>query len=71
MTIIDINSYICHISANQRFQSRKPDNNYFDSNIVSTISIGTMIIKYIAKIKHMPIRTSKSKTYHKLQVPSH
>ena len=68
MTIIDLNSYIYHISANQRFQYRKPDNNYFDSNIVSTISIGIMMIKYITKIKNMPIRTSKSKTYHKLQV---
>ena len=46
------------------------ENHYFDSKIVSTylLLVSVRLIKYRVKTKHMPIRTSKSRTYRKIQV---
>ena len=61
---------ICHISANQRFKYTKPKNNYLIQKQypLYLLLVSARLINYIVKTKNMPIRTSKSKEYRKMQI---
>ena len=61
---------IGHISANQIFKYTNHKNHYLIQKQypLYLLLVSARLIKYIAKTKHMSIRTSKSKEYRKIQV---